>query len=63
VLERIFQALEEEQITNKRIRVVSLDSRSVKVHPDAAGAVKKRKTGPGEVPWGVEYEDTYDGGR
>jgi transposase len=41
LLERIFQALQEEQITNKRIRVVSLDSSPVKVHPDAAGALKK----------------------
>jgi transposase len=41
VLERIFHALQEEQITNKRITVVSLDSTSVKVHPDAAGALKK----------------------
>ena len=41
VLERIFLALQEEQITGKRITVVSLDSTSVKVHPDAAGALKK----------------------
>jgi transposase len=49
VLERIFKALQEEPIANKRIRVVSLDSRSVKVHPDAAGAVKK--TIMGEKCW------------
>jgi transposase len=30
VLERVFHALQEEQITNKRITVVSLDSSSVK---------------------------------
>ena len=41
VLERVFYALQEEQITNKGIRVVSLDSTSVKVHPDATGALKK----------------------
>jgi transposase len=41
LLERIFHTLQEEQITNKRITVVSLDSTSVKVHPDAAGALKK----------------------
>jgi transposase len=52
VLERIFKALQEEQITNKRIRVVSLDSRSVKVHPDAAGAVKKTETRPWGSPVG-----------
>ena len=36
VLERIFRTLQEEQI-----RVVSLDSSSVKVHPDGSGALKK----------------------
>jgi transposase len=63
VLERIVHALQEEQITNKRIPVVSLDSPSVKVHPDAAGALTKRETGAGEVPRGIDYEDTYAGGR
>jgi transposase len=37
VLERIFHALTEEQITNRRITVVSLDSSSVKAHPDGEG--------------------------
>jgi hypothetical protein len=32
--------LQGEPITNKRITVVSLDSSSVKVHPDATGALK-----------------------
>jgi transposase len=34
VLERIFHALKEEQITTRRITVVSLDSSPVKAHPD-----------------------------
>jgi transposase len=41
VLERIFQALRKEQITNKRITVVSLDSSPARVHPDGTGALKK----------------------
>jgi transposase len=41
VLEQIFRALQEEQITGKRITVVSLDSSSLKVHPDGSGALKK----------------------
>jgi transposase len=45
-LERIFHALQEEQITNKRITVVSPDSSSVKVHPDAAGSLKKTGNNP-----------------
>jgi transposase len=52
VLERVFHALQEEQITNKRIMVVSLDSTSVKVHPDAAGALKKTGNRPWENPGG-----------
>jgi hypothetical protein len=35
---------EEEQMTDKRITVVSPDSSLVKAHPDAAGALKKRET-------------------
>jgi transposase len=41
VPERIFQALRKEQITNRRITVVSLDSSPVRVHPDGTGALKK----------------------
>jgi hypothetical protein len=50
-------------ITNRRITVVSLDSSSVKAHPDGTGALKKRGTGFGEVPGRLEHEDTYDGSR
>jgi transposase len=45
-LERIFHALQEEPITNKRITVVSLDSSSVKIHPYATGALKKTGNRP-----------------
>jgi hypothetical protein len=48
VPERVFYALREEQITNRCITVVSPDSTSVKVHPDACGALKKT----GNRPWG-----------
>jgi hypothetical protein len=40
-LERVFHALQEKQITNKRVLVISLDLTSVKARPDAAGALKK----------------------
>jgi transposase len=45
-LERIFHELQEEQITNKRITVVPMSSSSVKVHPDAAGTLKKTENSP-----------------
>jgi len=40
-LERIFERLQLEQIVRIRIEAFSLDSTSVKVHPDGTGALKK----------------------
>jgi transposase len=42
VLDRVFIELQQEQIMIFRIELVSLDSTSVKVHPDGMGALKKR---------------------
>jgi transposase len=64
VPEQVFHALQEEQIAHKPVTIVSLDSTSVKVHPDTTGALKKkRETSFWKEPRGVEHEDTYDGGR
>jgi transposase len=41
VLARLFKRLQEEQIITIKIEAVSLDSTSVKVHPDGTGALKK----------------------
>ena len=41
VLEQVFVALQREQIIQIKIEHVSLDSTSIKVHPDAHGALKK----------------------
>jgi transposase len=41
VLNRIFAALQQRQILSIKIDVLSLDSTSVKVHPDGTGALKK----------------------
>jgi hypothetical protein len=41
VIDRVFTSLQEKQIVRIRIDVLSMDSTSVKVHPDAAGARKK----------------------
>lgn len=41
VLDRVFARLQQEQIISIRMEVISLDSTTVKVHPDAAGALKK----------------------
>jgi transposase len=41
VLERIFEALQNENIIDIRTEIVCIDSTSIKVHPDAAGAEKR----------------------
>lgn len=41
VLDRIFQALQENDVIRLQIDHVSLDSTIVKVHPDGTGALKK----------------------
>ena len=44
VLDRVFEKLQTEQIVRIKIEAFSLDSTSVKVHPDGTGAL--RKTAP-----------------
>ena len=44
VLDGVFEQLQREQIVRIRLEAVSMDSASVKVHPDGTGALKK--TGP-----------------
>lgn len=41
VLGRVFEALQQEQIIRLKVESASLDSTSVKVHPDGTGALKK----------------------
>lgn len=41
VLDAVFEQLQREQIVRIRVEAVSLDSTSVKVHPDGMGALKK----------------------
>ena len=40
VLDRVFAALQEEGVIQINVEIVCLDSTSVKVHPDATGALK-----------------------
>ena len=46
VLDRIFEALQRENIIQIRVEAVSLDSTIVKVHPDGTGALKKTARKP-----------------
>ncbi len=41
VLDRVFERLQTEQIVRIKIEAFSLDSTSIKVHPDGTGALKK----------------------
>ena len=41
VINRMFAELQKEQIVRIKIEAVSLDSTSIKVHPDGTGAIKK----------------------
>ncbi len=52
VLDRVFERLQQAQIVRIRIEAVSLDSTSVKVHPDGTGALKKTVRNPLENPEG-----------
>ena len=50
VLDRVFEQLQLEQIVRIRIEAFSIDSTSVKVHPDGTGALKKTDHRPSENP-------------
>jgi len=50
VLDRVFEQLQLQQIVRIKIEAFSLDSTSVKVHPDGTGALKKTDHKPFENP-------------
>jgi len=50
VLARVFEAMQAWQIIALKIEVCSLDSTSVKVHPDGTGALKKTARNPSDGP-------------
>ena len=53
VLDRVFARLQQEQILAIKFEAVSLDSTTVKVHPDGTGALKKLGRRPSAVPVGA----------
>lgn len=52
VLDRLFEELQRTQVVRIKIEAVSLDSTSIKVHPDGTGALKKTVRNPSESPEG-----------
>jgi transposase len=53
VLDRVFVRLQQEQIIAIKFEAVSLDSTTVKVHPDGTGALKKVGRKPSAVTVGA----------
>lgn len=53
VLQRIFEQLQQQQIIRIKIEAVSMDSTSIKVHPDGTGALKKTVRNPSVSPEAV----------
>jgi transposase len=56
VLDRVFEKLQVEQIMRIKIEASALDSTSIKVHPDGAGALKKRTPGHRQVTRRMEHQ-------
>ena len=50
VLDRVFEQLQRKGIVKVNIEVASMDSTSVKVHPDGTGAAKKTGHSPDHSP-------------
>ena len=50
VLDRVFERLQQSQVVRIKIEAVSLDSTSIKVHPDGTGALKKTARKPSASP-------------
>ena len=50
VLDRVFEQLQQSQVVRIKIEAVSLDSTSIKVHPDGTGAQKKTAHKPSASP-------------
>jgi transposase len=50
VMDRVFEELQQSQVVRIKIESVSLDSTSIKVHPDGTGALKKTVRKPSESP-------------
>ena len=58
VLDKVFEKLQREQLVRIKIEAFSLDSTSVKVHPDGHGALKKRTAVHRQVARWVDNQDS-----
>lgn len=60
VLAQVFEKLQRHQLVRVEVNAVSLDSTSIKVHPDGTGARKKRSASHWQVPWRLEHQTSHD---
>ncbi len=59
VLDRVFLALQENNVINIQVDHISLDSTAVKVHPDGTGALKKRSSIYRQITSRLDHQDSY----
>jgi hypothetical protein len=57
-LNRVFEKLQLELIVRIKIEAFSLDSTSVKAHPDGTGALKKRTASHRKISRQLEHQDS-----
>jgi transposase len=60
VLNKVFEQLQQSQVVRINIDAVSLDSTSIKVHPDGTGAQKKRSASHRQIARRAEHQDPHD---
>lgn len=53
----VFEQLQQSQVVRIKIEAVSLDSASIKVHPDGTGALKKRPAVLRQIARRLEHQD------
>jgi len=58
VIDRLFEEMQRQQLIRIKIEAVSVDSTSVKVHPDGTGAPNKRAAGNRKVPRRMEHKNS-----
>ena len=56
VRDRVFEHLQREQLLRIKLEAVSLDSTSIKVHPDGTGARKNRPAGHRQVSRRLDHQ-------
>src|SRR4030067_634176 len=59
VLDRVFTALQEEEIIRIKVEALAIDSTIVKVHPDGTGAEKKRPAVHRTIERGMDHQNSY----